>query len=107
MLTEFSTASSPQSPLRKTFAENIFIKETLWSKETDRLTNISGTFLQSISGIPFNTANDLWVSFQKTFSSYVNSHGGSANIVSPSILRPNWDKVRAVMNRTLPLSSLP
>jgi hypothetical protein len=80
---------------------------TFYTKATDRLTNLSGTFLQSTTGIPFDTANDLWKSFQTMFSSYVNTNGGNATVVTPSIIRPNWDKVRAVMNRTLPLSSLP
>jgi len=79
----------------------------LFTRGVDRLSDPIGTILQFTFGVPFNTATDLWQSFQARVNTFVNQHGGNATVESPVIARPNWDLLRAVMNRTMPLSSIP
>lgn len=79
---------------------------TFFTKGVDRLTNLSGAFLQSITGTPFHKADELWLSFQTGIFNFISQNGGSSYVPAPSILRPDWDVVRGVMNRSLPLSSL-
>lgn len=79
---------------------------TFFTKGVDRLTNLSGAFLQSITGTPFHKADELWYSFQSGIFNFIDHYGGSSYVAAPTILRPDWDVVRSVMNRSLPLSSL-
>ncbi|MFW2475420.1 MAG: hypothetical protein ACN4EP_00810, partial [Sediminibacterium sp.] len=79
----------------------------LYTRGVDRLSDPLGTLVQSTTQVPFNTATNLWQSFQDKVKTFVNQSGGSANVGSPVIARPDWDLLRAVMNRTMPLSSIP
>lgn len=79
---------------------------TFYTKGVDRLTELKGSLLQSTTGIPFNTANDLWSSFQTKFTQFINTHSGAAWAPTPTIIIPDWDKVRDVMNGIAPLNDL-
>ncbi len=48
-------------------------------------------------GNPFSGADALWLSFQDEVQKFTNNNGGVANKVQPSINRPNWEDVKAVL----------
>lgn len=77
-----------------------------YTRGVDRLADPIGTLLQSTTGIPFNSADNLWKSFQEGISTFVNQHSGSASVETRSQIFPDWDVLRAVLNRTAPISSI-
>lgn len=50
--------------------------------------------------------DNLWKSFQDKVSTYVNQHGGVANIVSPKIERPDWVDIERVVKGLNPITTL-
>lgn len=52
------------------------------------------------------SADDLWISFQNGVKNFVNNHGGNSQLQSPVIERPNWQKIKDVIDGKLPLSTL-
>lgn len=79
---------------------------TFYTRGVDRLTSWEGTFLQAATGIPFDEADALWVSFQNGIKDFANSHSGSANVNPTEILRPNWNLLIQVLQGKKPLSTL-
>lgn len=79
---------------------------TFYTKGVDRLSDAIGTLVQSTVGTPFNSADNLWKSFQVYVRDFVNANGGASYTQGPVTARPNWDLVRAVLNRTMPISSI-
>lgn len=79
---------------------------TFYTRGVDRLTNIDGTFLQTAFQIPFNKADELWTSFQSKITDFVKANGGTATRAIPEINRPNWQKVKDVVDGKAPLNSL-
>ena len=80
---------------------------TFYTRGVDRLTDRLGDFMQNHGGgLPFISADALWKSFQQGIYDFVESHGGRAYIVSPTIRRPDWDKVKSVVEGHLPVSTL-
>lgn len=57
---------------------------------------------------PFEGADALWKSFQQKLQDFVNNpeNGGAAQKVAPTTYRPNWEKVKEVLNGNRPLSDL-
>lgn len=79
---------------------------TFYTRGVDRLTYAFGTALQEVFGKPFGDADDLWISFQNGVKNFVNNHGGNSQLQSPVIERPNWQKIKDVIDGKLPLSTL-
>jgi len=79
---------------------------TFYTRGVDRLTSWDSSFLQSRTGIPFSQADALWTTFQNSISNFVQSHQGNANVNLKEILRPDWQKVKDVIEGKKPLSTL-
>jgi hypothetical protein len=56
----------------------------------------------------FDGGNALWSRFQDNLENFVNKaeNGGSAAKINPTIARPDWDKVKAVLRGKKPTSDL-
>lgn len=85
-----------------------FVKEsngsyTFYTRGVDRLTT---GFDALVKDVAFSAADNLWKSFQDKVSTYVNQHGGVANIVSPKIERPDWVDIEKVVKGIKPISTL-
>lgn len=85
---------------------------TFYTRGVDRLTSIDVAALQSITeflfgnGVPFASADALWTSFVDKIREFVNDNGGSASRAFVEIERPDWQKVRDVLDGKAPLSTL-
>ena len=79
---------------------------TFFTKGVDRLTNLSGTLLQKITGIPFNNADALWTSLQNDLTNWINANNGVATIQTPVKNRPDWDLIKDVIDGKKPLCAL-
>ncbi|WP_447641691.1 MULTISPECIES: hypothetical protein [Chitinophagaceae] len=102
------------------FTANANGSYTFYTRGVDRLTSIDGGLLQNFTNFPFNSADGLWGSFQNKIKDFVNSHGGSASLSnflnvdnkgkqvanSYQYYRPDWQKVKDVLDGKLPLSTL-
>lgn len=95
------------------FTQNTNGSYTFYTRGVDRLTTIDATTVQNseflsymMGGSPFSQADALWTSFQNKINSFVNSHQGSSSVASQEIYRPDWAKVKAVIEGKAPLSSL-
>ncbi|MDV2446063.1 hypothetical protein CMU93_00935 [Elizabethkingia anophelis] len=95
------------------FTKNTNGSYTFYTRGVDRLTKMDGTALQKFSdwtnGLtisPFSQADSLWTSFQNKIKNFVNNHQGSSNVATQEIERPNWQKVKDVLDGKAPLSTL-
>lgn len=94
------------------FTRNTNGSYTFYTRGVDRLTKMEGTALHNVSmfftgsSYPLGQADKLWKSFQEKISYFVNHHSGSASVVKEEIERPDWQKVKDVINGKLPLSTL-
>lgn len=94
------------------FTKNTDGSYTFYTRGVDRLTDFTGDSAHKISeyfsgkSFPFSQADSLWKSFQKKISEYVNLKGGKANTNTPQIERPDWQKVKDVLDGKKPLSTL-
>lgn len=79
---------------------------TFYTRGVDRLTDFVTTKAQEYANIPFSQADSLWKTFQNKINAFVNSHQGNSSVSSQEIYRPDWDKVKAVIDGRAPLSSL-
>lgn len=79
---------------------------TFFTRGVDRLTYPAVTALQNLFGTPFNEADALWISFQNKIANFVNQSGGQAAIAPREIQRPDWQKIKDVIDGKKPLSSL-
>lgn len=77
---------------------------TFYTSAVDRITDEFTNVVNELTNIPFNVADDLWESLQSGMVNFINSHGGSATVSAPLILRPNYDDVKAVLNGQMSLS---
>lgn len=72
----------------------------------------SGATLEAASQLAaFNAADSKWQNFQQKTTNFVNQGqanglNGASNINIPEKYRPNWNKVKNVLNGTLPISTL-
>lgn len=94
------------------FTRNTNGSYTFYTRGVDRLTKMEGTALHNVSkfftgsSYPLGQADKLWKSFQEKISYFVNHHSGSASVAKEEIERPDWQKVKDVINGKLPLSTL-
>lgn len=85
---------------------------TFYTKGVDRLTSWYHSSFQEIpemfgqNGIPFSSADALWKSFQNGIKNFVNGNGGNASINIEQTFRPDWNKVKKVIEGKAPLGSL-
>ncbi len=57
-------------------------------------------------GNPFFGADDLWESFQNKFQNFVDNNNGNALKTTPIKNRPDWDKVKDILEGRKPISDL-
>ena len=95
------------------FMQNTDGSYTFYTRGVDRLTTIDATTVQNseflsymMGGSPFSQADALWTSFQNKINNFVNSNQGSSSVAAQEIYRPDWAKVKAVIDGKAPLSSL-
>ncbi|WP_407478711.1 hypothetical protein [Elizabethkingia anophelis] len=94
------------------FTKNTDGSYTFYTRGVDRLTAWEhqkaqdSKLLQFFGGTPFQQADALWTSYQNKVSSFVNSNNGKSSVVTPEILRPNYEKLKSVIEGKTPLSSL-
>lgn len=79
---------------------------TFYTRGVDRLTSIDVAVLQALTGTPFNRADALWTSFIEKIRLFVDQNGGSASRAFVEIERPDWQKVRDVLDGKAPSSTL-
>lgn len=85
---------------------------TFYTRRVDRLTDFMGTKFEEYTrdamgnGFPFRAADALWTSFVDKIREYVNDNGGNASRAFMEIERPDWQKVRDVLDGKAPLSTL-
>ncbi|MCT3728151.1 hypothetical protein HZP71_11690 [Elizabethkingia anophelis] len=95
------------------FTQNTDGSYTFYTRGVDRLTTIDATTVQNseflsymMGGSPFSQADKLWTSFQEKINKYVTDNEGRSSIEKQEIYRPDWAKVKAVIEGKAPLSSL-
>ncbi|WP_260254746.1 hypothetical protein [Elizabethkingia meningoseptica] len=95
------------------FMQNTDGSYTFYTRGVDRLTTIDATTVQNseflsymMGGSPFSQADALWTSFQNKINNFVNNNQGSSSVAAQEIYRPDWAKVKAVIDGKAPLSSL-
>lgn len=59
-----------------------------------------------MTGVPFNKADELWTSYQKKLSAFVNSNDGTATIGATTKERPNYADVRDYLDGKISLEQL-
>ena len=79
------------------FSHNSDGSYTFFTRGVDRITTQLNATAQYLTGAVFNGGDKLWKSFQSKLASYVNSNGGSAKVVEPTINRVDWDMVRHIL----------
>jgi hypothetical protein len=79
---------------------------TFYTRGVDRMTSWDIAFAQAALNIPFSSADNLWETFQNKITAFVQSHSGSASVAQKEIFRPDWEKVKKVLQGKLPLSTL-
>jgi hypothetical protein len=75
-----------------------------YTKGADRLTT---WFHNLIEPLAFNGADNLWESFQDHIKDFVNSHNGVSNVQIQFNNRPDWDKVKEMLTKDYPITSIP
>lgn len=90
----------------------------IYTRGVDRLTD--GTYMYGPTGlsaemtqqaIAFSQADSKWSNFQSKIKNFINegqsgSNNGNSNVNIPVKYRPNWSKVKGVLNGTRPISDL-
>ncbi|AQX01709.1 hypothetical protein [Elizabethkingia anophelis] len=94
------------------FTKNANGSYTFYTRGVDRLAKMEGTALHNVSmfftgsSYPLSKADALWTSLQNKINDFVNNHQGSSIVAKQEIQRPDWQKVKDVINGKLPLSAL-
>ncbi|MCL1034471.1 hypothetical protein [Elizabethkingia anophelis] len=95
------------------FDQNVDGSYTFYTRGVDRLTDASGSALQKFADwakvqsiSPFGQADKLWTSLQDKINEFVNRHEGVSSIAKQEIERPDWQKVKDVLDGKAPLSTL-
>src|SRR5690554_3132583 len=79
---------------------------TFYTRGVDRLADMSGYYLQTPTGFPYNQAHAFWTSFIGKIRLFVDQNGGGDSRAFVGIVRPDWQKVRDVLDGKAPLSTL-
>jgi len=84
-----------------------------YTRGVDRMTTWDVTTFQylhdqagSLFPGPYNQGDKLWSSFQRKLTDFINSNGGSAGVGNPEILRPDWARVKEVVEGRQPVQIL-
>ena len=72
---------------------------TFFTRGVDRLTGPLDQLVQSTTGVPFTSADNLWRSFTNAINNFVNQNGGASIRPAPTIHRPDWEKLSDVLYR--------
>ena len=95
------------------FEKNMDGSYTFYTRGVDRLTDAVGTSLQKFSdwtnGLttsPFSEADALWTSLQNKINKFVIENNGSSSIGKQEIERPDWKKVKNILEGKEAINSL-
>ncbi|MDV2446003.1 hypothetical protein CMU93_00630 [Elizabethkingia anophelis] len=80
------------------FTRNTDGSYTFYTRGVDRLTDRIGETARLINNYPFKKADNLWTSFQNKIKNFVNNHQGKSVVATQEIERPNWQKVKDVLD---------
>ncbi len=78
----------------------------IYVRGVDRFTSRIQEATVGIFTNPFLFADSLWESFQEKTNQFVNSNGGVSTINTPITSRPNFNKVKEVLEGSRPVSDL-
>ena len=83
---------------------------TFYTRGVDRIAESTDVFFGDLPTMnsAFEGGDDLWSAFQNNINNFVNSpeNNGSAQIMQPEIDRPDWDKIKDVLEGNLPISEI-
>ena len=54
----------------------------------------------------WGTYGNLWEGFQEKLNKFINENGGNSNINDPIISRPQWEKIKDILEGKKPISEL-
>ncbi len=87
--------------------QNLDGSYNIYTRGVDRFNSyIQETAIDIFFSDPFAFADNLWEHFQKTTNNFINSNGGISTINTPIHNRPDWDKVKDVLQGNKPISDL-
>jgi hypothetical protein len=78
----------------------------IYVRGVDRFTSRIQEATLDIFTDPFLFADSLWESFQDKTNQFINSNGGVSSINTPITNRPNWNKVKEILEGSRPISDL-
>jgi len=78
----------------------------IYVRGVDRFTSRIQEATLDIFTDPFLFADSLWESFQEKTNQFINSNGGVSSINTPITNRPNWNKVKEILEGSKPISDL-
>ncbi|MBE9489404.1 MAG: hypothetical protein IMY67_03840, partial [Bacteroidetes bacterium] len=79
----------------------------IYVRGVDRFSSyIQGAVADLFLSDPFAFADDLWESFQEKTNTFINANGGLSLINTPIHNRPDWGKVKDVLQGNRPISDL-
>lgn len=78
----------------------------IYVRGVDRFTSRIQEAAIDIFTEPFLFADNLWENFQEKTNSFVNANGGSSSVNTPIHNRPDWEKVKDVLEGRKPISDL-
>ena len=79
----------------------------IYVRGVDRFTSgIQEIFADILFDDALSAADELWESFQEKTNQFINSNGGVSSINTPITNRPNWNKVKEILEGSRPISDL-
>jgi len=79
---------------------------TFYVTAADRITDSTGQLVQTLFSAPFNGADDLWTSYQKNVSNFINANNGVAFAGPVLRYRPDYDGIKDYFNGVITLQQL-
>ncbi|HVI46459.1 MAG TPA: hypothetical protein VM802_16405 [Chitinophaga sp.] len=78
---------------------------TFYTMGVDRITLGLPDLLNKYTNFGFSTADRLWGSLQEKMTAKINENGGAANVVAPTISRPDYKLVKDVIDGTISIET--
>jgi hypothetical protein len=79
-----------------------------FTRGVDRVADKEDVLIGSLPAVPtaFEGADELWNAFQDNLESFISTNDGQAHKLPSQIDRPDWDKVRDVLEGSRPITDL-
>jgi hypothetical protein len=68
-----------------------------YTRGADRVTGWMDLLIQQTTGSIFDNGDILWRGMQQRLADFINSNGGSATVVDPTVIRQDWDVVKQTL----------